>query len=163
MALYEELAQIDILTPIQPQLNTRTVIIRPDGALAMAGEVGVFPDGSWINVNLPSDRNCALWNKIYFTLYNILSRNCYHCFKVVARPKNLDDLFVINKLQEKMGLPSKSGIEKRPWATHKGNYAAFWYCPMEGGAEGAREHHKLVEKAVHDAVGMDTKVILKRA
>ena len=164
MALYEELGELDIITPIQPQLESGLFRVRPeDGMLTMTGEAAVFFDSSWIPTNLPKDRNCALWHRVYFFHYGLLPRNCFHCYKVVTRPKNLDDLFAILKLQRKMNLPSKCGIEKRPYASHKGHYAAFWYCPMEGGLDGAREHHKLVERAVHRAVGIHTKVILKRA
>jgi len=164
MAQYEELAKLDILTPIRRELDAGSVKLHPDGSIKPTGEVALFPEAPWITANYPmSERNCALWSRIYYERYGILSRNCFHCFKVVVRPKNLDDLFAILDLQAEMSLPAKCGIETRPWATHKGLYAAFWYCPMEGGLEGAREHHKLVEKAVHNVVGYDTKVILKRA
>jgi len=46
---------------------------------------------------------------------------------------------------------------------HKGPYSAVWYASMDGGLEGARELHKKVERMVHEEVGFQTPVVLKRA
>jgi len=159
VAFYEELGRLDILTPIQPDLEAQVYRITPEGTIKPTGEPAAFSDSPWIMIKASGDRNCLLWNRIYAQKYGILSRNCFHCFKVVARPGNLDQLFEIHELQKRMGLPSKAGIERRPWATHKGSYAAFWYSPMSEGLEGAKKLWKIVA----EAVGSLAPVILKRA
>ena len=115
----------------------------------------------WIFAALPKDRECAKWNRIYFEKFRILPRGCMHCWKIVARPKNLDELLEARKLQEKMGLPSKCGVDMRTSETYKGIHLAFWYCP-QGDLEGARELYKEVRRKVRGALSLDTPVILKR-
>ena len=77
-------------------------------------------DTPWIFAALPKDRECGKWHKIYFEKFHILPRGCMHCWKIVARPKNLDELLEARKLQEKMGLPSKCGVDLRASETYKG-------------------------------------------
>ena len=118
-------------------------------------------DTPWIFAALPKDRECGKWHRIYFEKFHILPRGCMHCWKVVCRPKNLDELLEVRKLQEKMGLPSKCGVEMRSTETYKGIHLAFWYTP-QGDLEGAREMYKEVRRKVRGALSLDTPVILKR-
>ena len=84
-----------------------------------------------------------------------------HCWKIVCRPKNLDELFELDDLQAKMELPCKCGVEIRENETYKGIYLGFWYCPL-GDLAHARELYKDVKRKVRGALSLDTPVVLKR-
>ena len=84
-----------------------------------------------------------------------------HCWKIVARPKNLDELLAVRELQREMGLPSKCGVDLRASETYKGIYLAFWYGPW-GDLEASRELYKEVRRKVRGRLSLDTPVILKR-
>jgi hypothetical protein len=79
----------------------------------------------------------------------------------VARPKNLKELFELNKLHSEMDIPGKVGVDMRPEGTFKGIYLGFWYCPM-GDLKKARELYKVVKRKVRGCLSLDTPVILKR-
>ena len=104
MGLYEELAQIDVITPAMEH-----GVIAPGGShyLSLDGKIraknpmGFHTDGPWINTKVSEDRNCQLWHHAYFNVYGIISRNCFNCWKVVCRPQTLEDLFKVQKIQEK--------------------------------------------------------------
>ena len=57
-----------------------------------------------------------------------------------------------------MDLPSKCGIERRPYAPSKG-YAAFWYTPLGKGVESGRD---LCTKVNRNVNHMNLRPILKR-
>jgi hypothetical protein len=163
MSLFEDLSEIDILGPIASGLNAGKYTYSMDGKLRFAKGLELKVDSPWIDTKIALDRHCGLWHIIYFNEYRLVSRNCFNCWKIVVRPKTLKDLFGLYEIQQKMGLPSKCGAERRTYATHKGWYAGFWYCPMQGGLEGAREFHKTISYRVKDALGIQTPVTLKRA
>ncbi|KKK72500.1 hypothetical protein LCGC14_2903240 [marine sediment metagenome] len=65
------------------------------------------------------------------------------------------------QLQKEMGIPSKCGLEQRPYSP--GMWHAFWYGDLNEGLEGAQELYKKVERKVKEKFGIQTKVTLKRA
>lgn len=156
---FEELTKVDVIQTLMPDFNS--------GAAEMKGEKILFeykrlsPEIPWM-FHLPEEeRNCTRWHKIYFEKFNILPRACMHCWKIVCRPKNFDELLELNKLLEKETLPSKCGVDVRATETYKGIYLGFWYCPL-GDLAGARELYKRVRRGVRGALSLDTPVILKR-
>ena len=84
---------------------------------------------------------------------------CQWCFKCVARPKTLKQLFAIKALQERLQIPGKCGCEVRP--TVAASYGAYWYG--RGLAEG-QENFKIIRKAMDEdpELGPDVSLILKR-
>ena len=162
MGLYEELGEVDVISPVAEMLLTGSVKLFPDGKIRSIYPLLPNVEDPWINVKVAEDRSCFLWHMIYFAQYGIISRNCFNCWKVVFRPRTLDELFQIHKLQKKMDIPCKTGIERRAGSMHKGAYAAFWYGPL-GDLEGSRKLRDKVALAVRGEVGIDAKIILKRA
>jgi hypothetical protein len=52
---------------------------------------------------------------------------CQECWKIVARPRTLKELWAIYEMQQKMDWPSKCGMEPRKQVF--GIYGAYWYNP----------------------------------
>jgi hypothetical protein len=79
---------------------------------------------------------------------------------VVLRPETLEDLFSAWKLQLKIDVPGKCGLENRPFVRSKG-YAAYWYPPIVGGLEEARSLFKKVKTKVKEQ-GIKGEIYLKK-
>lgn len=160
MKLHNKLRMADVIGPVSHLIGDRYVVT-PEGKIEpiiMKGSVRVGP---WINVRPCPERHCELWTNIYFKYYRIISRNCFNCFKVVARPSGFEEAKAMLELQRKMGYPSKTGIERRANSKHKGLYVSFWYCPL-GDLDRAKELHKEIELRVKREFGIQKHVILKR-
>jgi hypothetical protein len=161
--MYDQLKDFDILTPKVIETIKRGALAIRGGKIVQVQSSGMEPDSPWIFQAGEDQRHCRKWNQVYFLLYGIISRHCFNCYKVVVRPKTLKELMKVREIQKKLGISGKCGVERRPTSMSKGLYAGFWYCPLGGGLEGARELHKKVELEVKREIGFQTPVILKRA
>lgn len=80
----------------------------------------------WIHVKDSPERHCNLWNQVYFQRFGLLPSFCrFCCWKVVFKPKCVVDLFEMEKVLEKMNLPSKLGMDVRDYSP--GPWAGFIY------------------------------------
>lgn len=126
-------------------------------------------DSPWIFAKSDYLQNCFLWKDILF--HEIVEKNlprerwfaplgCMECYKVVVRPKTLKQLFALERLQKRLDLPSKCGIEIRPEVF--GNFGGYFY---NRGLEQGLNCYKKVRAEVNKVsiLGKDIKVILKRA
>lgn len=172
MALYNDLAKENIFGWAYDVLKQGMVHQRDaDGKLEL-NEAHLAWDVPWHHTVMDSDLNCFLWNRIMFThLFKRLPHyftggrqyvpsQCMGCFKVVARPTTIKQLFAVVDLQKRLGRASKCGIELRPYVF--GNYGGYFY--NRGLKEGI-ERFKEVRTAVDadPVLGPAVKVILKRA
>ena len=156
---YEDLVNIDIAPYVIDDISKGKA--RAEGDKIVYNYKQYNPDIPWIFHEQAKDRECSRWHKIYFRKFGILPRKCLGCWKIVARPKNLRQLFELNELHHEMKLPGKVGVDLRPEATFKGIYLGFWYCPMNN-LEGAQELYKKVKRKVRRRLTLDVPVILKR-
>lgn len=161
--LYEVLKLFDVL-------NGRVVEAITNGPFVIRGEKivqeltpGPEPRSPYVFQPGVDSRSCRKWNRVYFNLYGIIPRGCFNCFKVVVRPQTVKDLLKVRKIQKRLGLAAKCGMEQRPELQVKGLYSGYWYCPIDEGLEGARKVHKIVEREILKELGFQTPVILKRA
>jgi len=163
MALLEKMMELDILDPIGDLLGEQgTFRIFHDNKIRSVIPLSVLWDGPWINVRICPYRNCFLWHSIYFNRYGIIYRKCFNCWKVVIKPQTLEDLMTLLKIQTRMDLPSKCGIERRDYARHGGKYSGFFYAPLSGEPQ---DGHKLLMKVrseLYKELPLSTPIFLKR-
>ena len=152
MALYDELAEIDIVTPI---LRDHKIRYTKEGDPVIALE-SVYVDSPWIHHRVYGGRQCSLWH-IYFNKYGIVPLGCRSCWKVVMAIKTLDQLMHIKEVQKTSKYNCKCGLETRPVTGGLGEYRAFWYAPLNAGLAGGREMFKDLQKQFPGV-----KIILKR-
>ncbi len=157
MGLYEKMKGRDIVAPIAPDVRNNTVELTDESIVVTEKLVDDLP---WVHQRLAEDRQCSRHSTIYSALYGFIPQNCHHCFKIVARPKTLSDLFKVREVQKKLDRPSKCGIEEREHV--HALYGAYWYCPISEGLKGARELYNIVKAEVEASLGEGTGVILKR-
>ena len=165
MSYYDDLKGRNIVRLLQPFLKT--------GVLDMRGSDGKFVanlkvawDSPWAHTRNSYETNCFWWKDVLF--HGIVERHvpkerqfvpigCQNCFKVVVRPKTLEGLFTLERIQHRLDRPSKCGIETR--STVFGNYGGYFY---NRGLQAGLECYNEVRQAVDEEIGVDTKVILKR-
>ena len=171
MAIYNDLRRRDILIMCFDLLKSGFLVIRDvDGKIDFGPATSAW-DVPWHYVVQKGTLNCLLWSKVMF---NVVFKKapvsltdgkvwvpsgCQQCFKVVARPKTLKQLFATVELQKRLNWHAKCGIEHR--AHVFGLYGAYWYSR---GLEQGVECYKRVRAAVDDdpLLGADVDVILKR-
>lgn len=112
----------------------------------------------WIHVKQVCEKRCGIDHQIKFEKFGFIPPRCMQCWKVVAMPRTLKELFELEKLERVLDRPSKCGIEVRDYTPrHYGGY--FYNNSLEEG----RERYTEVREAVSDMISPDIKVILKRA
>lgn len=145
--IFEELVKVDVLNPILPMLYEGRLTLESDGSISIKRQMD--PNSPWVFKSSPPDRDSTKWLEVYFRCYRFIPRTCHSCFKVVLKPETLDDLYKVWKLQMKMDLASKCGLETRSFVRSKG-YVAYWYCPIAGGLEEARSWFKKIKTKVKE-------------
>jgi len=115
----------------------------------------------WLHVKKCEDRLCQYWYDVLFEDYRLLPAGCTGCWKVVTKMQTLKQLMDLYKLQLKHPFHAcKCGLDQRSWTDCL--YSAYWYCPLAGGLEEARNIWKQVNKLVHKHVDPKLEVYLKR-
>jgi len=165
-AMVKEASQ-EIVSPILEQLKNLRLVVK-DGRVCRGPFNIPDIDGPWVWNGFDSTRNCFLWKEMYFDRYGFISRNCFSCFKIFVRFDCLDELLKLRLVQREefrlFGWVAKCGIETRPYLTHLGKYAGFWYVPIEGNDMIARGRVMADQiEADLTQAGLQLKPCLKRA
>lgn len=154
MALYEELARINILGAIKGRFKMNT-----DGRIPITLTMDL--NQVWINNGRDPNRECILWLWTFFKYYSVLPSHCLCCWKTYCAPESLRELMEIHKFQQEdsrtfADISCKCGIEIRPFSGGLGQYRAFWYNPLSGGLAQARKNTHTLSEA------LGRKLFLKR-
>jgi len=161
---YDMLVSSDVVSWLEPLRRKHHWRWRP-GDLKLELRSSVSPVLPW-NYTVSGREDCFLWAEIMFdnmsskSKFQFVPEYCHGCYKVVARPKTLVQLFAIEKLQYALGRPAKCGIEVRTYTPAL--YGSYWY---NRGLEAGKECYKAVREAVDadPVLGPDVHVYLKHA
>ena len=153
--LYLSLDKLDLISKLRPLLEREYVLRLEDGRF-IPRHASLAPDPPWIYVKTANAR-CDLYNKVFYQHLGHIHSRCRDCWKVVARPRTVVELFDLYELQREMGVPCKCGIEPRE--SVNGLYGGYFY---NRGPEEGFERYKQVRKAVDEQISPDMGVILKR-
>ena len=175
---YDHFKAYDIIKILEPMLNSGSHYLRVEDGKAKVKLAHLPKDSPWIQAKSIRGLNCLLWHGITFNFVipylpsgeRFVPRGCQSCFKVVVKPRTLQQLFNLHEMQKKLDLPAKCGIEERQ-SVH-GLYGGYFYNKSfpEGmacygivkAAMLENEHlAPLVDEV--DEHGKTTRVILKRA
>ena len=158
----EQIQAFDLLDPFKEEIGVRYRIPPNTGKIE---EVPLFKsmiwDGIWVYTNPDKERMCTLYQTCHDKMGYIPPR-CLGCWKVVVRPVNLLQLFMLYDLQLKMiekdpDCWCKCGVETREYV--HANYGGYFY---NNSKEEGLVKYKLVRKLVDEHISSDIKVILKR-
>ncbi len=112
----------DIITPLTEAFRVKDCFLRRDKIYIPLTDSIASP---WIHAKIRTDTNCNRYQMVYHGIYGFIPNKCFSCWKVVQRPRNIDELFQICQYQKEMRVPAKCGIETRMHVP--GNYGAYWY------------------------------------
>ena len=146
--------------PLQDAIDNK--IIQPDEGTGKLKIVGSHSnDVPWNFIKTHPDNLCGFWNHILFRMYGnkmgMPAEGCQSCWKIVVRPRTLEELFKLEKIQQRLVLPSKCGIEKR-FMVH-GLYGGYFYTrSLEEGQSIYKKTRREVDINISSAVD----VFLKR-
>lgn len=124
-------------------------------------------DTPWHHVKHTHGLDCHLWHQVMFDIIftrmnqpKWIPSNCHNCWKVVVRPQSLKQLFALLALQQRLGHPSKCGIEVRE--TVHGLYGGYFYNKS---FDAGLNCFEMVREEVNkdEGLGKDVPVIFKRA
>jgi len=160
LCLYDKLVAGDLLTPIRRHLAEGRFILSFEGKVTENQRIDF--ERPWLVPVVEKERNCSRWFAVYFDLYQIIPKGCRNCWKVGFHPRTLEDVFKVLEIQEKMGISSKSGLEKRGRTGAKGGYSSFWYPSLSDGVKGGREVFKRVKEVLENDLGYSDGLTLKR-
>jgi hypothetical protein len=165
-SFFEQLDQQDLLSKFKPGFDQGKYCLNPkdDKIWTMGDFTGngmVNVNSPWIYTNNDPDAQCDWWHDIAKYI-GYIPKKCMHCWKVCARPSNVHQLFLVMKLQHKMGQGKswprgcKCGIDLRPHTF--GDYGAYWYNEtLEQGLEQLEEVRHLVATEVDPTVPVTLK------
>ncbi len=117
----------------------------------------------WIFIKRGRFRKCSLWQfwEEMFPTFDgapYIPVGCQSCWKVVIRPKNVFELFMLYEVLKASDLPSKCGTDLRSYTPP---YGGFVYCDS---IDQGKEYFSLLQPMVAEQVSPETagKMILKR-
>ena len=175
---YDHFKAYDVISLLKPLLDGGNFYLRPEDGKVKADKIAISKDTPWIHIRHTVGFDCGLWNQIIFKgvvpllprEQQFVPRNCQECWKVVVKPRTLQQLFNLLELQKALDVPAKCGIETRE--TVPGLYGGYFYNKsLAAGMEcyntvkiAMLENEYLAplidEVDVH---GKTTRIILKRA
>lgn len=155
---YEEAGKTNLIKKLMPALNKGLIVINPE-TLKLTIKTMVPWNTPWIYAggDLEPEALCNMYHQVILPYYNFIPARCQECWKVVARPNTLTELFKVSDLQQESGKPSKAGIETRN--TVNGLYGAYWY---NNSLESGLECKDYIQKLMEEKIGDDINVFLKR-
>jgi hypothetical protein len=128
--------------------------------MRIQGPIALNANTPWIHHKNLHTKHCAKDHSISFNCFNCIHPRCLECWKTVVTPKTFIQLLQLQKVQKKLDLPSKCGIELRDYTPKF--YGGYFYA---NSLDEGREQYEMVVDAVRDEIGDDIadEVILKRA
>lgn len=132
MSRYEDLKWQNALFFMRPAIKRGWYKVRPsDHKILRNPDAMIDIDTSWAHTGRGYGYDCFYWHRVLFDIVfkqmkqPLVPRRCYPCFKVVVKPRTLEQLFEIYEYQKKSGIFSKCGVETRPKVPKL--YGAYWY------------------------------------
>jgi len=128
--VFFESAPSDVITRLKPLLTKGVLRVRDDGRLEPTFSMAW--NTPWLHAGLALNRNCFLYQEVYHKTLGVIHPRCFECWKVVVRPKTLDQLMALREMQLRHRVPSKCGIERREYV--HGLYGGYFYNDSLGDA-----------------------------
>lgn len=161
-SMVQRIVSFDLVDAYREFLGQSMII---DPKTAKMREIGVARtigyDDPWIYTHPDQERRCHHYTRIVNKL-KYIPKKCMNCWKVVARPQNLKETFVMLRMQEDMAKQDdtcwcKIGAEFRPWV--HGNWGAYFYNNSQ---EAGKKKWQWVREMTDKYIGEHVPVILKR-
>lgn len=165
MSIFTALQEQDLVSKFQSGLESGRYMLADDGKIWNTVEYNNQFQSAfntpWHFVNSLQDATCRWYHDIA-NMFGFVPTRCLNCWKVVVRPRTLQELFTLQGLMVEMAEKDpecycKCGIERRAWVF--GNYGGYFYTMNKAGLH---ERYKQVRQLVNDRISPDVDVIPKR-
>jgi len=156
-SLWEDLSKWDLIDRMKPLLQKGAYYYDPESCKIKKHEV-IAVNIPWIFIRRPKWMNCGVWHQVYFQCLKAIHSQCLECYKVVATPRTVRELFDLYELMQQMDFPSKCGVDMRPYT--KALYGAYFYTKT---LEDGERLYTIVREQISENISPDLPVILKRA
>lgn len=156
MSYWKELGNNDIVGKLEKLLDSGAFYIDKD-TLKIKRHEKMYHNQGWIHVRRAPWMNCTLWHHVYFQTLRAIHSGCFACYKVMARPTTVKDLFIMYEVMKELDLPSKCGIDTREYVREL--YGGVWYAQT---VEEGQEVYEKVKKAIAKSAAPDIPLLLKR-
>jgi len=140
---YLKVKENDILERVRVLLDQYGYYLRDEDDKVFA-DLHLTWDYPWHHIKRLDEIDCHIWHRVMFdAIGGFVPSGCQDCFKVVVKPKTLEQLFALLDLQIKLDIPSKCGIEERKSVF--GNYSGYFY---NRGLDNGLECYKKIKEAI---------------
>jgi hypothetical protein len=154
---YKELHTFDIIGAFEDWFNSGVIHIDPETKKIDYRQLSIIQETPWDHTCPHPELRCGTWQMVYKAL-GFIPTHCIKCWKVVVKPRTIDELFALRDLQYEKGWAAKCGIELRMY-TPGGLYGGYFYNRSK---EEGEDKYRLVREAVDKEISPDVPVILKR-
>lgn len=155
--LYLKLDKIDYVTKLKPLLEQKGYKLRLEDGKFVPRNTACSYDVPWVYVKTTPEARCDIYQTVFHQIFKHVHSFCRECYKVVVRPRTLEELFDLYELERELDVPCKCGIERRD--TVHGLYGGYFY---NRGIKEGLERYKQVRELVNEKISTETPVILKR-
>ena len=152
---YFQTEPIDIIEKLKPFFKQGSLFIRDDGKIDR--NMRHDYDSPWIFARTAPNRDCFLYMNLFSPTWKMVHSRCQECWKVVVKPRTLEQLFNLLKLQQELNLPSKCGIELREYISAL--YGGYFY---NNSLEEGQECYDLIKSRFKGDLLEENSTILKR-
>lgn len=123
---YTLLSAGDVVSSMATELRAGQLYLRLEDGKIDSPQPSMEWNIPWVFAEKAPERECVLWHRIMYGKFGMLPIWCRkNCWKIVVRPRTLEELFMLKELQEHTKVPSKCGVETR--GTVFGNYGGYFY------------------------------------
>lgn len=169
MAFFKDLVSADILTDWKPLIDSgKYYVDLKDGKVYETAATqreqlaaAISPDAPWVFQTRHAKLHC-LWNRDIVKTFNFIPKQCRNCWKVVVKPRTVNELFLLERMQRGMidqnpECACKCGIDLRRHTPMP--YAGFFY---NQGFDNGVQRYKEVRMFVNEFISPDVDVSLKK-
>ena len=126
MSAYTSLIPHNFIRRFAPMFNEGLFRLSVETGKIPARERFFYLELPWIPSNMIPGRKCDFWLEMMARgCLGFIPNECRDCWKVVVRPKTLEQLFKLLVYQQQCGYECKCGIEVRKYV--RGNYGGYFY------------------------------------
>jgi hypothetical protein len=156
---YQDYNNKNILKKLKPLLQTGGATLHSDGTVSFNVKYPI--DGVWCHPKQDRTRKCFHYMQLLFDKCKMIAKRCFNCWKVVVRPRTVEELFKLLDLEidyvRIYDKPCKCGIETRDFV--EGLYGGYFY---NDSLQEGKECYEIVRKMVSERISPDIVVALKR-
>jgi len=174
---YDQFKAYDVVKMLQPLIDEGSHYFRVEDGKAKMKLASIPGSSPWIQAKGVQGMNCLVWHTVMFDRVvpylpaneKFVPSGCQSCWKVVVKPRTLQQLFNLHEMQKQLDRPAKAGIETRP--SVPGLYGGYFYNrSLEAGmacyeiVKAAMLENRVLAPLVDevDEYGKTTRIILKR-